>query len=164
MSRCSSTVLTVNGRVGLVEDGNTFGSPHNLMMSGAWPPPAPSVWKAWMLRPLKAAIVSSTKPRFVERVGVDRDRDVELLGDAEAGVDRRRGRSPILVQFQSAGAGLDHLDQRPRVRSIALAEEAEIDRQALGRLQHPARDARARACRSSRRCRRPGRCRRRASS
>ena len=40
----------------------TFGSPHTLMMSGAWPPPAPSVWKAWMVRPLKAAIVSSTKP------------------------------------------------------------------------------------------------------
>ncbi len=32
------------------------------MMSGAWPPPAPSVWKAWMVRPLNAAIVSSTKP------------------------------------------------------------------------------------------------------
>src|SRR5258707_63387 len=32
------------------------------MISGACPPPAPSVWKAWMLRPLNAAIVSSTKP------------------------------------------------------------------------------------------------------
>ena len=32
------------------------------MMSGAWPPPAPSVWKAWMVRPWKAAMVSSTKP------------------------------------------------------------------------------------------------------
>ena len=62
MSRCSSTVLTVKGRVGLVEDGRTFGRPQTLMMSGAWPPPAPSVWKAWMLRPLNAATVSSTKP------------------------------------------------------------------------------------------------------
>jgi hypothetical protein len=44
MSRCSSSVLTVNGRVGLVDDGSTFGSPHTRMMSGAWPPPAPSVW------------------------------------------------------------------------------------------------------------------------
>ena len=33
-----------------------------LMMSGAWPPPAPSVWKVWIVRPLNAAIVSSTKP------------------------------------------------------------------------------------------------------
>ena len=28
MSRCSSSVLTVYGRVGLVELGSTFGSPH----------------------------------------------------------------------------------------------------------------------------------------
>ena len=46
MSRCSSMVLRVNGRVGLVEEGNTFFNPAILMMSGAWPPPAPSVWKA----------------------------------------------------------------------------------------------------------------------
>ena len=52
----------MKGRVGLVEEGNTFSSPATLMMSGAWPPPAPSVWKAWMVRPLKALIVSSTKP------------------------------------------------------------------------------------------------------
>jgi hypothetical protein len=38
------------------------GRPQTLMMSGAWPPPAPSVWKAWIVRPLKAAMVSSTKP------------------------------------------------------------------------------------------------------
>ena len=44
MSRCSASVLTVYGRVGLVDDGSTFGSPAILMMSGAWPPPAPSVW------------------------------------------------------------------------------------------------------------------------
>ena len=50
------------GRVGLVEEGSTYGSPAMRMMSGAWPPPAPSVWKAWMVRPLKAATVSSTKP------------------------------------------------------------------------------------------------------
>ena len=46
MSRCSSSVLRVNGRVGLVEDGSTFFRPATLMMSGACPPPAPSVWKA----------------------------------------------------------------------------------------------------------------------
>ena len=44
MSRCSSIVLTVNGIVGFVEDGRQLGSPHTRMMSGAWPPPAPSVW------------------------------------------------------------------------------------------------------------------------
>jgi hypothetical protein len=43
MSRCSSSVFTVKGRVGLVEDGSTFFKPATLMMSGACPPPAPSV-------------------------------------------------------------------------------------------------------------------------
>ena len=62
MSRCSAMVFFVYGRVGLVEEGMTLGSPATRMMSGAWPPPAPSVWKAWMVRPLKAAMVSSTKP------------------------------------------------------------------------------------------------------
>src|SRR4026208_2268428 len=62
MSRCSSSVLRVNGRVGLVDDGSTFFKPATLMMSGAWPPPAPSVWNAWMVRPLHALMVSSTKP------------------------------------------------------------------------------------------------------
>jgi hypothetical protein len=55
--------------VGLVELGSTLGSPAALMMSGAWPPPAPSVWKVWMVRPLKAAAVVSTKP--ASSVGVD---------------------------------------------------------------------------------------------
>ncbi len=44
MSRCSSSVLTVKGRVGLVEEGSTEGTPQTRRMSGAWPPPAPSEW------------------------------------------------------------------------------------------------------------------------
>ena len=43
MSRCSAIVLTVYGRVGFVEEGITFGNMAMRMMSGAWPPPAPSV-------------------------------------------------------------------------------------------------------------------------
>ncbi|OWK20254.1 hypothetical protein AJ88_32140 [Mesorhizobium amorphae CCBAU 01583] len=39
-----------------------MGRPQTLMISGAWPPPAPSVWKAWMVRPLIAATVFSTNP------------------------------------------------------------------------------------------------------
>mmetsp|Transcript_9643 Transcript_9643/g.23804 ORF Transcript_9643/g.23804 Transcript_9643/m.23804 type:complete len:223 (-) Transcript_9643:2446-3114(-) len=35
MSRCSSTVLRVYGRVGLVDEGSTSLTPHTLMMSGA---------------------------------------------------------------------------------------------------------------------------------
>ena len=44
MSKCSSIVFTVYGRVGLVEEGSTNGSEQILMISGAWPPPAPSEW------------------------------------------------------------------------------------------------------------------------
>jgi hypothetical protein len=35
MSKCSSSVFTVNGRVGFVDDGRTFGRLATLMMSGA---------------------------------------------------------------------------------------------------------------------------------
>ena len=39
---------------------STFICPATLMMSGACPPPAPSVWKVWTVRPSRAAMVSST--------------------------------------------------------------------------------------------------------
>ena len=106
------------------------------MMSGAWPPPAPSVWKAWMLRPLKAAIVSSTKPDSLSVSVWIATAMSSCSATARQAVDRRRRRAPILVQLEPAGAGLDHLDERPRLRGIALAEKAEIDRDALRRLQH----------------------------
>jgi hypothetical protein len=54
MSRCSSIVFFVYGRVGFVEDGMTLGLPQTEIMSGAWPPPAPSEWYVWMVRPLMA--------------------------------------------------------------------------------------------------------------
>ncbi len=44
MSRCSSTVFTVWGMVGLVEEGRTLPWEVTTRMSGAWPPPAPSEW------------------------------------------------------------------------------------------------------------------------
>ena len=49
-------MFTVYGRVGFVELGSTFGSAQTRMMSGACPPPAPSVWYVWIVRPLNAAI------------------------------------------------------------------------------------------------------------
>jgi len=52
-------VLRAYGRVGLVEDGRTFGWEATLMMSGACPPPAPSVWYVWIGRPPIAASVDS---------------------------------------------------------------------------------------------------------
>ena len=120
-------VFLVNGRVGLVDDGSTLARPATLMMSGAWPPPAPSVWKAWMVRPLNALMVLD-EARLVERVGVDHHLDVVVVGDREAAVDRGRRGAPILVQLECAGAGLDHLLERRRPRRVTLAGEAEINR------------------------------------
>ena len=65
-----------------------------VMMSGAWPPPAPSLWKVWMVRPLNARMRVLDEAGLVERVGVDRDLHVEFVGHVEAGVDRRRAWCP----------------------------------------------------------------------
>ena len=69
MSRCSSSVFTVKGIVGLVEDGRTFSTVATSIRSGACPPPAPSEWYVWIVRPAKALIVSSTQPHSL-RVSV----------------------------------------------------------------------------------------------
>ena len=52
----------VYGRVGLVDAGNTLGYIAAFIISGACPPPAPSVWKVWITLPSIALIVSSRKP------------------------------------------------------------------------------------------------------
>ena len=67
-----------------------------------------------MVRPLNAAIVSSTKPEFVQRVGVDHHLHVEEVGYAERAVDRGGRGAPVLVQLQARRAGADHLLQRGR--------------------------------------------------
>ena len=41
------------------------------------------------------------------------------------------------MQLEADDAGLDLLLERPRDARVALAEEAEIHREAVGRLQHP---------------------------
>ena len=75
--------------------------------------------------------------RFVERVGVDRHLHVHLVRHREAAVDRRRRRAPVLVQLEPHGAGGDLLLQRRLGQArVALAEEAEVHREGLRRLQH----------------------------
>jgi len=105
-------VLTVNGRVGLVEEGRTFGSPHTRMKG----------------------VVDET--RLVERVGMDGDLDVEFVRDAEADIDGCGRGSPILVQLEPDRAGQDLLAQGPGGAAVPLAEEAQIHRVGLGCLEH----------------------------
>ena len=94
---------------------------------------------------------------FVQRVGMQHHLDVVIVGDAEAVIDRRRRGAPVLVQFQRAGAALDHLDQCSRARGVALARDTEIDRKRVERLDHPPHVPRAgRAGGRERAVRRPG--------
>ena len=52
MSRCSSMVVSVNGRVGLVDDGSTFLQARDFDRCRARArQPAPSVRNAWTVRP-----------------------------------------------------------------------------------------------------------------
>ncbi len=52
------------------------------------------------------------EPALVQGVGVDGDLDVVLVGHRQAGVDDRKCCAPVLVQFQAARPGLDHLLER----------------------------------------------------
>ena len=76
---------------------------------------------------------------LVERVGVDENLDVGVVGGAEAAIDGGGGRPPVLVQFEAARARGDLLLQRGGLAGVALAVEAEIHREGFRRLQH-ARD------------------------
>ena len=77
------------------------------------------------------------KPGLVQRIGMDHDLDVVIVGHVEAIIDGRGRGAPILVQLERTGAGVDHLHQRSRARGVALAGNAEIDRKRVERLDHP---------------------------
>ena len=62
ISKCSAIVFIVKGLVGLVDAGITLSLEATFNKSGAWPPPAPSVWYVWIVLPAIASIVCSTNP------------------------------------------------------------------------------------------------------
>ena len=78
------------------------------------------------------------KPRLIEGVGVDADLHIEAIGNAQTAIDRRWCGAPVLMQFEAAGAGTHLLIKGLRGAGIALAEKAQIHRQAIGGLQHAA--------------------------
>ena len=94
--------------------------------------------------------------RLVQRVGVDRDLHVVALGDAEAAVDRRGRRAPVLVQLEADRAGANLLDEPLGQRRVALAGEPEVDAAARRSPAASARCAARPACRSWRSCPSPG--------
>ena len=89
-----------------------------------------------MVRPLNAAMVSSTKPDSFERVGVDHHLHVVLVGYRQRAVDGRRRRAPVLVQLEAGGAAQDLFDEALGLRGITLAGEGEVHREGVDRLDH----------------------------
>src|SRR5262245_6231484 len=73
--------------------------------------------------------------RFVECVGMYRDLNIQLVCYSQAAIDRGGCRSPILVQFEAAGAGKDLLPQWLRRRAIAFAKKAQVHRVFIRRFE-----------------------------
>ena len=129
-------MFRVKGIVGLVEEGRTFDSPQRRMMSGAWPPPAPFGVVGVDRSSLERSDRVLYKPGFVERIGVDRDLDVEPVGDCQTLINRRRRRSPVFMELQAESAGSDLFFQSSWQRRVPLPEKAKIQRECLRRLIH----------------------------
>ena len=130
-------VLRVKGRVGLVEDGK-----HVLQACDLDDVGRVAAACAFGVEGMNGAALEGLhrvldKTRFIQRIGVQHDLDVVVVGNRKAIVDRRRRRAPVLMQLQRTGAGLDHLDQRGRPRRVAFAGNAEIDGKRIERLDHP---------------------------
>mmetsp|Transcript_45780 Transcript_45780/g.89457 ORF Transcript_45780/g.89457 Transcript_45780/m.89457 type:complete len:601 (+) Transcript_45780:993-2795(+) len=73
---------------------------------------------------------------LVEGVGVDGHLDVVVLRHPQAAVDGGRRGAPVLVQFEPASPCRDGVEQPLRPTGVALASEAEIERQAVGGAHH----------------------------
>ena len=100
------------------------------MRSGTWPPPEPSTWYAWTVRP------GDRRDRVLElgrsrgAVGVEADRDVALVGEPEGRVDELRVRTVVLVDLEADRAGLE----QPPARTVDRAGvrlEPDVDGEAL---------------------------------
>ncbi len=93
--------VPAEGGVGLVEEPMTLGTPAIFSTLGTCPPPQPSMWKAWMVRPSRTRRVSSTERHLVEAVAVQGDLDVVLLGDAQGGVQGAGVGAHVLVHLEA---------------------------------------------------------------
>ena len=109
----------------------TFGTPASCSTSGTCPPPQPSTWKAWIVRPSSTASVSSHRQALVEAVGVQRHLHVVLLGHAQRGVEGARCAPMSSCTLKPHDAALDSAstsgprrDDEPRPRKPMLTGQA----------------------------------------
>src|SRR5258708_38880534 len=66
------------------------------------------------------------KAGFVDRVGMNRYLDIVLVGNLQTSIDCRRGRAPILMQLQSAGAGFNLFRERRQRTGVSLSPATNI--------------------------------------
>src|SRR5262245_28972584 len=76
------------------------------------------------------------KAALVQRVSVDSDLHIHVIGDREAAVDGGRGRAPVLMKLQAACSGLDLLNETQWRACIALAKNTKIYGKGIGGLEH----------------------------
>ncbi len=76
---------------------------------------------------------------FVQRVGMDHHLHIVGIRHRQAAIDHRRGRAPVLVQFQRSRTGAHLFLKCGGQRRIALARERKVHREGIGELDH-ARD------------------------
>lgn len=73
---------------------------------------------------------------LVECVGVDEALNVVLVADGQTGVDGRGRAAPVLVELEADGTGGTLLGEALRQAVVALSGDAEVEREAVERLQH----------------------------
>src|SRR5687768_13608448 len=85
---------------------------------------------------LESANTFLDKTGLVQRVGVNRDLDVKLVGDSETDIDCGRSGAPVLVELQADRARQHLLSQWFCRAAVSFAEKPEIHRIRFGRLEH----------------------------
>lgn len=106
-------------------------------MSGACPPAGTLGVVRVDAAPTDRGERVTDEPRLVQRVGVDGDLDAGAVGHGQRGVDDGGRGAPVLVQLQSECAAADLREHRVVRDGVALAEQSEVERIPLHRLQHP---------------------------
>ena len=76
------------------------------------------------------------EPALVQRIRMDSDLNVFLIGNVQAIIDGGWRGSPVLMQLQADSTGSDLLAKRFRLACIAFAEQSHIDRKRFDSLKH----------------------------
>ncbi len=77
------------------------------------------------------------KTALVQRVGVDGNLHIHVIGDREAAIDGGGSRTPVFMKLQAARPGLDLFNETRWRARIAFAQDAEIHGKGIGGLEHP---------------------------